>query len=113
MFEVENYGHGTRKTTTLSLLTILQELIGTALRTNVGISNSLWKETFTRHCGNENSKFFTFEDIILSDEKCKGFLSHGFMDLTNGLQMTPKGLMLLDYILPYICHSMENKLNSS
>lgn len=111
MFEVEKYGHGTRKTTTLDLVTILQELIGTSLRTNAGISNILWKDTFNRHCKNRNSKFSTLKDIILSDEKCTGFHLNGLIDLNNGLQMTPKGLMLLDHILPYICNSLENNLN--
>jgi len=111
MFEVERDGHGTRKITKLNLLNILQELIGTSLRTDVGITNDLWIETLERHGKWENIKFCFLQDIILSDQKCQEFMSDGLLDISNGLKMTSKGLILLDHILPYIFISLEKNLS--
>ena len=120
MLEVEKLGHGTRKVERFQeKFEILSELLATSLRTRFGLSPDLWTEIWSKMFRNKLSESpkppFELFNLIESDEKCRTFFSDCYFepDLEKlGLVLSPKGLVLLDYVLPYLVNSLERNLTS-
>ena len=88
--QVDKIGHGNRKVSKLSLLDAQLEYISTSLRTRVGATEDQWEI----YSSNKTLKE-TFEGVI--DQGPFG----SCLTYENGsLKMTPKGLNVLDLILP-------------
>lgn len=118
MFEVEKFGHGTRKLERLTTpKQILAELLATSLRTRMGVSCATWRKVWARmfRCkvvDSEEPPFPAFS-LIENDEKCRSFLSDEIFEinfLTKDVKLTRKGLNLLDHVLPYMINSLEAHL---
>ena len=117
MIEVERFGHGTRKVEFLTNPeTILSELLATSLRTRDGLTEEIWIRTWSilGHCNLTDFRTppFAIGQLIESDEKCRSFLSEQILVLDKGLKLSPKGLNLLDYVLPYLINSLDSNLKS-
>jgi coproporphyrinogen III oxidase-like Fe-S oxidoreductase len=113
MIEVERFGHGTRKIEFLkNSETILSELLATSLRTRIGLTEEIWIRTWSKLGRYNLSEFhappFTLRQLVESDEKCRSFLSDEILVLDKGLKLSPKGLNLLDYVLPYLINSLNS-----
>ena len=116
MFEVEKFGHGTRKIEHLkSPSTILSELFATSLRTRIGLTEEMWNGAWSKLFENNLSECqkppISIIDIVKSDDKCRTFLSENIFVTDDGLKLSRKGLNLLDFCLPYLINSLENNLS--
>jgi hypothetical protein len=117
MFEVEKFGHGTRKIELLkSPAAILSELFATSLRTRIGLTeetwNRVWSKLFEHNLTERQNPPFSIIDVVESDEKCRTFLSENILVMDSGLKLSRKGLSLLDYALPYLINSLEANLSN-
>ena len=117
MTEVERFGHGTRKVEFLTNPeTILSELLATSLRTRDGLTEEIWIRTWSMlgryHLTEFRTPPFAIRQLIENDEKCRSFLSEQILVLDKGLKLSPKGLNLLDYVLPYLINSLDSNLKN-
>jgi coproporphyrinogen III oxidase-like Fe-S oxidoreductase len=112
MYEVDKNGHATRKIEILkNSEIILSELLATSLRTRNGLTETIWNQTWSKMFRNNLTVFenppFLLSHLIDSDRKCRSFVSENILVLGNGLKLSPKGLNLLDFVLPYLINSLE------
>ncbi len=116
MIEVERYGHGTRKIEFLkNPESILSELLATSLRTRIGLTEEIWIRTWSKlgrcHLSEFRTPPFTLRQLVENDDKSRSFLFEQTLVLDkNGLKLSPKGLNLLDYVLPYLINSLDSNL---
>ncbi|XP_023242538.1 radical S-adenosyl methionine domain-containing protein 1, mitochondrial-like isoform X1 [Centruroides sculpturatus] len=98
MYEVEKYGHGTRKVVFQSSKEILEELLMMGLRTKMGIDNKLW-------C--KYSSGISLADTFKTSEILRAYVYGGFLNFDKmRLAPTEDGMRIADTItkdlLPYI-----------
>ncbi|KAL8610271.1 hypothetical protein ACOMHN_062003 [Nucella lapillus] len=98
MWEVEKFGHATRKSLIQTTKDILEELVSVGLRTKWGLSSKNWSAQL--------------ESVPLA-KLCSApgtnqWIKSGHLTQTQcGLQASPQGLMILDTILPDILLDIE------
>ena len=91
MYEVEKYGHATRKAVPQSRLDVLQEILMLGLRTKNGIPSERW----TRFsCGPTLNEVFGDTDMMRTLREAYLIMDDG------GLRATPRGLNVIDGIVP-------------
>ncbi|KAL5018373.1 hypothetical protein ScPMuIL_004095 [Solemya velum] len=101
MFEVEKFGHATRRAVPLTKLEQLQEVISLGLRMQDGLTSSRWLE----HQGGTG----TLNDIFGSCPSVNNLISNNFLTLdARGMRATSEGLIVLDSILPYLLNTLTD-----
>ena len=91
MYEVEKYGHATRRAVPQSRLDVLQEILMLGLRTKNGIPSEHWT-IFS--CGPTLDEVFGDTDMMRTLQE-----TYLIMD-DSGLRATPRGLNVIDGIVP-------------
>ncbi|XP_060588294.1 radical S-adenosyl methionine domain-containing protein 1, mitochondrial-like [Ruditapes philippinarum] len=100
MFEVEKYGHATRKIVKLSVKNRLEELICLGLRTRGGIANQTW----------ENLAGKSLLQSFGSSERCAQLIEDGLLYLDHsGIRATCKGIIILDSIIPHLLYTLDQE----
>lgn len=100
MFEVEKYGHATRKIVKLSVKNRLEELLCLGLRTRGGISNQTW----------ENLAGKSLLQCFGSSERCAQLIEDGLLHLDHsGIRATCKGIIILDSIIPHLLYTLDQE----
>ncbi|KAK7112959.1 hypothetical protein V1264_012330 [Littorina saxatilis] len=103
MWEVEKFGHATRKSTSQTNRDILEELVSVCLRTAWGLSEKNWSAIVTS----------VRLDEFLSSPQTVHWIQKGFLRKTaEGLKATPSGLAILDSILPDILVDIDTLMTS-
>lgn len=91
MWEVEKFGHATRKTSQQTAKTILEELLAVSLRTKWGLSHQNWSALAST----------VPLSALVNSSRTQFWVQNGFILVDpGGLRATPHGLMILDSILP-------------
>ena len=91
MYEVERYGHATRRAVPQSQLDVLQEILMLGLRTRKGIPSQRWT-SFS--CGPTMDEVFGDTDMMRTMQETYLILDD------SGLRATPRGLNVIDSIVP-------------
>lgn len=105
MYEVEKYGHGTRKITKLSKVDVLNELVLTSLRTSAGLQNS----NFEQFSGGVSLNEVFGDSLDVQDEERTGFLEIS----PDYLRATDRGLIVLDSFVPDIINALNEYFSCS
>ena len=96
MKEVEQNGHGTAKCEKQNDYDVLAELVATTLRTIWGFEAS-WVNVDLR-------------SLICDDAALTSFLEDGQLVVDeNGLRLSDRGLLMADYIIPFVLSSLERQ----
>lgn len=104
MYEVEKFGHATRKIVPLAIKDRLEELLCLGLRTRQGITSEIWSSTTT------NCQLTVFKN----SERCKRFFDEQLLILDErGLRATGDGLLILDSIIPHLLLALEETYHFS
>ncbi|KAI0210960.1 Radical S-adenosyl methionine domain-containing protein 1, mitochondrial [Lamellibrachia satsuma] len=99
MYEVEKYGHATRRAVPQSQLDILQEILMLGLRTKIGIPSERWLRF---SCGPTLQEVFSNTYMVQLLQK-EGFLVLG----DRGLRTTSRGLNVVDSIVPELLNVLN------
>jgi len=102
MKEVEQKGHGTAKREKQTNFDVLTELIATSLRTIWGLESHAW----TSLVGQPSLHSLICDNDILASFKEDGQL---LVD-ENGIRLSERGLLMADYITPYVLSSLKRQL---
>ena len=117
MREVELVGHGTRKIDNLTSKDVLSELLATSLRTDNGLTETVWLKkldyisSHLNYCV-EKIRTLSLKSVIEDDEKCLKFVENGTLILNgdNSLRLSPDGLKYLDHVLPYLINRLRKRV---
>ncbi|KAL3877750.1 hypothetical protein ACJMK2_035412 [Sinanodonta woodiana] len=102
MTEVENRGHGTRKSEPLSNQQRLEEMVILGLRTIEGIPSSRW---------NRLSRNQDLISVFGNSEKVRNMVENNLLYLDeSGLRASSHGLMVLDSIIPHLLNVLEKNI---
>ncbi|XP_076451272.1 radical S-adenosyl methionine domain-containing protein 1, mitochondrial-like isoform X2 [Babylonia areolata] len=93
MWEVEKFGHATRKSVTQTTKEILEELVSVGLRTKWGLCSKNWSALLPS---------VPLAKLFKSPGTDRWIKSGHLKQSQSGLQATPQGLVILDSILPDI-----------
>lgn len=103
MKEVEQKGHGTAKREKQTNFDVLAELIATSMRTIWGLESRAWTSLVglqpSLHsliCDNDILASFKEDGQLLVDE--------------NGIRLSERGLLMADYIIPFVLSSLKRQL---
>ncbi|XP_053391651.1 radical S-adenosyl methionine domain-containing protein 1, mitochondrial-like [Mercenaria mercenaria] len=97
MFEVEKFGHATRKIISQSTKVRLEELLCLGLRTREGVTNVNWSKVID----------ISYLQSFGSSERCQQFVEEGLLRFEqSGVRATSKGLLILDTILPHLLYEL-------
>ncbi|XP_070579952.1 radical S-adenosyl methionine domain-containing protein 1, mitochondrial-like isoform X1 [Ptychodera flava] len=101
MQEVEKYGHATRKSTPQTQIRILEELLMLGLRTKDGISDARWRQF---------SDGISLQSVLGHSEVLNGLMENQLLMQFSGkfLKATPRGLSLIDSIVPDLIIELQN-----
>ncbi|XP_052240034.1 radical S-adenosyl methionine domain-containing protein 1, mitochondrial-like isoform X2 [Dreissena polymorpha] len=100
MFEVEKYGHATRKVTQLSTKDRLEEFLCQGLRTREGITHKDWLLL---------SPPLDLVNLFQSNKRLTNILDMGYLVIDQqGLRATPSGILVLDSVLPYLLVALSD-----
>ncbi|XP_035826676.1 radical S-adenosyl methionine domain-containing protein 1, mitochondrial isoform X2 [Aplysia californica] len=100
MWEVEKFGHATRKATPLSVIQQLEELLIVGLRTKWGISNQMWQSV---------SPETNMMEILAESMEIQQHFQNGLLELDKiGLRATSAGMNVLDSILPDLLNALDS-----
>ena len=98
MKEVEQNGHGTAKCEKQNDYDVLAELVATTLRTIWGFKAS-WVDNVD------------LRSLICDDAALTSFLEDGQLVVDeNRLRLSDRGLLMADYIIPFVLSSLERQL---
>ncbi|KAL4240829.1 radical S-adenosyl methionine domain-containing protein 1 [Mactra antiquata] len=101
MFEVEKYGHATRKIIPLSIKDRLEELICSALRTRDGVTRNRWEQI------SPIDNLGSIYDQITSCDKCRELIKDGLIIVNDRhIKATPHGILILDSVIPHLLHEL-------
>ena len=103
MSEVESFGHGTRKSVSLSLQDMLEEALVMGLRTMKGINCSMWKQRTN----------LDLKEILLRSQTFEELMQQNFIYFSDDwLKTTKKGINVLDSILPDLLYLIQEYCNT-
>ncbi|KAK2172932.1 hypothetical protein NP493_919g01034 [Ridgeia piscesae] len=99
MYEVEKYGHATRRAVPQSQLDVLQEILMLGLRTKIGVPSERWLKF---------SHGPTLDEVFNNTYMVKLLQNEKFLILDDkGLRTTAQGLNVVDSIMPELLNVMD------
>ncbi|CAL1528266.1 unnamed protein product [Lymnaea stagnalis] len=99
MWEVEKFGHATRKIKQLNPQNQLEELLSVGLRTKKGVSSREWSNVEPASC---------MKDVLFDDPKVQLFVQKGLLKFNDrGLCASDEGMNVLDSLLPDLLNAVE------
>nr|XP_033817382.1 radical S-adenosyl methionine domain-containing protein 1, mitochondrial [Geotrypetes seraphini] len=99
MREVISLGHGTRKRTEQSKLDVLEEVLVTGLRMDVGVTHEHWQQFMPN---------LTLWNAFGTSQEVRALEEQGFLLLDDsGLRCSWKGLAVLDSLLPTLLNQLQ------
>ncbi|KAH9513009.1 radical S-adenosyl methionine domain-containing protein 1 [Bulinus truncatus] len=105
IWEVEKYGHATRKRIPLTTQNQLEELLTVGLRTKYGVSNILWSKI---------SPEKSIKELLLNNPRVKYTIEAGLLQFDNrNLKASKEGMNIIDSILPDLLSALEEGIKNN